>query len=56
MNQQNKGIKSNISSRIDDIFKRMLSIKLDGHFEWQEDFNALRKANSSSCPSLQGKH
>jgi hypothetical protein len=56
MNQQNKGIKSNISSRIDDIFKRRLSIKLDGHFEWQEDFNALRKANSSSCPSLQGKH
>jgi hypothetical protein len=56
MNQQNKGIKSNIKSRIDDIFDRMLSIKLDGHVDLQLDFNALRKANSSSCPSRQGKH
>jgi hypothetical protein len=33
MNQQNKGINSNIRSRIDDIFERMLSIKLVGQVE-----------------------
>jgi hypothetical protein len=55
MNQQNKGIKSNIRSRIDDIFERMLSSNEDGHFEWQEDFKAFRNATSNSCPSLQGR-
>jgi hypothetical protein len=55
MNQQNKGIKSNIKSRIDDIFERMLSSKPDGQEVVHFDFKALRSASSSSCPSLQGK-
>ena len=36
---------------MDDIFERILSIKLEGHFEWQEDFRALRSDNSNSNPS-----
>ena len=40
MNQQNKGIKSNIRSRMDDIFKRMLSTKLAGQVEVHLDFKA----------------
>ena len=40
MNQQNKGIKSNIRSRIDDIFERMLSIKPDGQVDVHLDFKA----------------
>ena len=51
MNQQNKGIKSNIRSTIDDIFKRMLSSKVDGQVEVHFDFKAFRSATSSSCPS-----
>lgn len=47
MNQQNKGIKSNIRSTIDDIFERMLSSKLVGQVDVQVDFKALRKATSS---------
>lgn len=40
MNQQNKGIKSNIRSRMDDIFERMLSIKPDGQVDVHLDFKA----------------
>ena len=40
MNQQNKGIKSNIRSRMDDIFERMLSIKLAGQVDVHLDFKA----------------
>jgi hypothetical protein len=51
MNQQNKGIKSNIRRIIDDIFDRILSIKWDGQVVVHLDFKALRSATSSSCPS-----
>jgi hypothetical protein len=40
MNQQNKGIKINIRSRMDDIFERMLSIKLAGQVDVHLDFKA----------------
>ena len=40
MNQQNKGIKSNIRRIIDDIFDRMLSINWAGQVEVHLDFKA----------------
>jgi hypothetical protein len=40
MNQQNKGIKSNIRRIIDDIFERMLSINWVGQVEVHLDFKA----------------
>jgi hypothetical protein len=56
MNQQNKGIKINIRRSREDIFERILSIKLDGQVDLHFDCKALRNATSSSCPSWQGKH
>lgn len=48
MNQQNKGIKSNIRSRIVDIFARILANKPDGQLDVHFDFKALRSASSNS--------
>ncbi len=56
MNQQNKGIKSNIRRIIDDIFDRILSSKWVGQVDVHLDFKALRSATSSSYPSLHGEH
>jgi hypothetical protein len=51
MNQQNKGIKSNISSSMDDIFERILSTRLEGQEDVDWDFIAFRSVSSNSYPS-----